>query len=176
MLRKDRFAVSEQAGEAVGIESPPGNASSTGNPIEPDSIGAWERFLRYPLVSLALLFAPSWIAVTQANALADRLYEPLGSALARLLEWLSALPTPWAEMLSGDYGVVAMLPFLLLYALPTIVFFSLLIAIYQSTGLMDIMAQSLHPYLRPFGLGAQELTRVMMGFGCNVPAVVSSRA
>jgi len=79
-------------------------------------------------------------------------------------------------MLGGDYGVVAMLPFLLLYALPTIVCFSLLISFYKSTGLMDRIAQGLHPWLRPFGLGARDLTRVIMGFGCNVPAVVSTRA
>lgn len=126
--------------------------------------------------SFALLFAPAWIAVTQANALADRLYDPLASMLAPALKAISGLPTPFAEMLSGDYGVVAMLPFLLLYALPTIVFFSLLIAFYKSTYLMDRIAQSLHPWLLPFGLGADDLTRVIMGFGCNVPAVASTRA
>lgn len=137
---------------------------------------AWRRVLDFPLVSLALLFAPTWIAVSQANAFADRLFDQLASVFAPLLETLNSLPTPFAEMLGGDYGVVAMLPFLLLYALPTIVCFSLLIAFYKSTGLMDRIAQSLHPWLRPFGLGARDLTRVIMGFGCNVPAVVSTRA
>ncbi|MCH6259242.1 hypothetical protein MLD52_22000 [Puniceicoccaceae bacterium K14] len=133
-----------------------------------------QRFLSFPLVSLVLLFVPSVIAVTQANALADRLFYPLESAIARTLEWLAKLPMPLAEILVGDYGIVAMLPFLLLYALPTIVFFSLLIAFYKSTGLMDLIVQRLHPYLNPFGLGAHDLTRVIMGFGCNVPAVVST--
>ncbi len=140
-----------------------------------NSGGFWSRFLSVPPVSLALLFAPSLVAVTQANGLADRLYDPLASILAPALERLSALPTPFGELLSGDYGVLAMLPFLLLYALPTVLCFSLLIALYQSTGLMDRIAQGLHPWLRPFGLGAQDLTRVVMGFGCNVPAVVSTR-
>ena len=136
--------------------------------------GFFQRVLSSPLVCLALLFVPSLVAVTQANALANTLYDPLASALARSLDKLAILPTPFAEILGGDYGVVAMIPFLLLYALPTIVFFSLLIMLYTSTGLMDRIAFGTHPYVRPFGLGARDLTRVVMGFGCNVPAVVST--
>ncbi len=135
-----------------------------------------QRILCYPLMSLILLFFPSWIAVTQANTLANHLFDPLSSSMAQSLEWLAQQPTPFAEILGGDYGVVAMLPFLLLYALPTIVFFTLLIGFYRSTGLMDQLSYGLHPYLRHFGLGAPDLTRVIMGFGCNVPAVVSTRA
>ena len=134
-----------------------------------------QRVLRNPLVSLALLFGPSVVAVTQANTLANHLFEPLTSLLGHSLERLAKLPSPIAEILGGDYGFVAMMPFLLLYALPTIIFFSLLIALYKSTGLMDHIAQSLYPFLKPFSLGVQDLTRVVMGFGCNVPAVVSSR-
>jgi Fe2+ transport system protein B len=34
----------------------------------------------------------------------------------------------------------------------------------------------LHPLLRPFGLSGRDLVRVIMGFGCNVPAVINTRA
>ncbi len=141
-----------------------------------DEPNLWSRLLGFPPLSLLLLFAPAWIAVTKANALADRLFDPLASLLAPLLDRIAGLTTPFAEMLGGDYGVVAMFPFLLLYALPTIVCFSLLIGFYKSTGLMDRIGQGLHPWIRPFGLGARDLTRVIMGFGCNVPAVISTRA
>jgi len=176
VFRRNRLVMREHVEKATEIGVLPVDSPSTWRSAVPEELGVGQRFLSFPLASLALLFAPSWIALNQANALADRLFGPLESVLARLLESLAGLPTPVAEMLGGDYGVVAMLPFLLLYALPTIVFFSLLIAVYKSTGLMDRIAQSLHPYLRPFGLGARELTRVIMGFGCNVPAVVSTRA
>lgn len=69
-----------------------------------------------------------------------------------------------------------MFPFLLLYALPTILVFTVLIAIYKSTGLIDRLSYSLHPWLRAFGLGGRDLVRVVMGFGCNVPAVVATRS
>ena len=79
---------------------------------------AIERGLGFPPLSLFLLFVPALLAVTQANALADRFYSPIGSILNPLLVWTGKLPKPIALTLGGDYGVFAMLPFLLLYALP----------------------------------------------------------
>ena len=127
-------------------------------------------------LSLLLLFVPAWFAVMQANALADRLYDPVAGLLQPLLNWLSALPAPLTAILGGDYGVFAMLPFLLLYALPTIVIFTGLIELYRTTGLLDRLSHALHPWLKPFGLGGQDLVRVVMGFGCNVPAVLATRS
>jgi Fe2+ transport system protein B len=69
-----------------------------------------------------------------------------------------------------------MFPFLLLYALPTILIFSTLIAVYKSTGLIDRVSAGLYPWLRHFGIGGRDLVRVVMGFGCNVPAVIASRS
>lgn len=148
---------------------------STKNLRERPSNLLLERTLSLAPVSLLLLFGPAWIAVMQANAFADRFYDPLGSALEPLLNWLNTLPAPLTAILAGDYGVVAMLPFLLLYALPTVLVFTVLIGIYKSTGLIDRLSFGLHPWLRPFGLGGRDLVRVIMGFGCNVPAVIATR-
>ncbi|MEM9226929.1 MAG: nucleoside recognition domain-containing protein [Verrucomicrobiota bacterium] len=135
-----------------------------------------ERILGFAPLSLLLLFGPAWIAVTQANALADRFYDTVDRWLEPLLGWLNGLQAPLAATLGGEYGVVAMFPFLLLYALPTILIFTGLIAIYKSTGLIDRLSYGLHPWLKPFGLGGRDLVRVVMGFGCNVPAVAASRS
>jgi len=135
-----------------------------------------ERAVGFAPLSLLLLFGPAWIAVTQANAFADLLYDFVGEFIGPLLDWLNGLPAPLAATLGGDYGVVAMFPFLLLYALPTILIFTGLIAIYKSTGLIDRLSYGLHPWLKPFGLGGRDLVRVVMGFGCNVPAVVATRS
>lgn len=137
---------------------------------------ALERALGFLPLSLLLLFGPAWMAVTQANALADRFYDAVGTWLDPLLAWLNARPAPLVAILGGDYGVVAMFPFLFLYALPTILIFTGLIAIYKSTGLIDRLSYGLHPWLRPFGIGGRDLVRVVMGFGCNVPAVVATRS
>lgn len=130
----------------------------------------------YSGLSLIVLFAPACFAVIQANAFADFLNAPLYQLMGPLISWLNTLPGPLAHVLAGEYGVVAMFPFLLLYALPTILVFSALIAIYKSTGLIERLSYALHPMLRPFGLGGHELMRVIMGFGCNVPAIVATRS
>jgi Fe2+ transport system protein B len=135
-----------------------------------------EKLLGLPPVSLLLLFGPAWVAVTQANRLADALYDSVLAWLDAPLTGLNALPAPFAAMLAGDYGVVAMFPFLLLYALPTILIFAGMLALYKSTGLIDRLSYGLHGWLKPFGLGGRDLVRVVMGFGCNVPAVVATRA
>ncbi len=135
-----------------------------------------ERILSFAPISLLLLFGPAWIAVMQANALADRCYGSLGALLEPLLTWLNSLPAPLVAILAGDYGVFAMLPFLLLYALPTVLIFTVLIEVYKGTRLIDRLSYGLHPWLQPFGLGGRDLVRVVMGFGCNVPAVVATRS
>ncbi len=135
-----------------------------------------ERLLSFAPLSLLLLFAPACYAVIQANALADALYGTVSKTFEPLLAWLHLLPAPLAATLGGDYGVFAMLPFLLLYALPTIITFTVLVEIYKTSGLIDRLSSALYPWLRPFGLAGRDLVRVVMGFGCNVPAVVATRS
>ena len=158
------------------------------NPISMDELIAFEekkrrlgeqtleRVLGFAPVGILLLFVPAWISVTQANALADHLYDSIESLLGPLVSWFNTLPEPLAATMGGDYGVFAMFPFLLLYALPTILIFTGLIAIYKSTGLVDRLSYGVHRWLKPFGLGGRDLVRVVMGFGCNVPAVVATRS
>ena len=90
---------------------------------------AIKRGLGFSPLSLFLLFGPAILAVTQANALADRFYDPISTMLNPLLDSIAKLPMPIAFTLGGDYGVFAMFPFLLLYALPTILIFTGLITI-----------------------------------------------
>ena len=114
----------------------------------PASSQPLERILSFAPLSLVLLFGPAWFAVMQANAFADRLYDPVGALLAPVLSWLNTLPAPLTAILAGDYGVVAMLPFLLLYALPTVLVFTVLIEVYKSTGLIERLSNGLHPWLK----------------------------
>ena len=158
------------------------------NPISRDELPAFkekqrwsgeqtlEKVLGYAPLGILLLFVPAWISVTQANALANHLYDSIESLMGPLLSWFNTLPEPLAATMGGDYGVFAMFPFLLLYALPTILIFTGLIAIYKSTGLVDRLSCGVHRWLKPFGLGGRDLVRVVMGFGCNVPAVVATRS
>lgn len=129
-----------------------------------------------PLLALFLLFAPAWFAVTWANSFADSFYEPLNNALGPFLGLFDSWH-PWLQaLLTGDYGVFAMFPFLILYALPTVLVFALFLSLLKTSGLVDRLTVSLESALRPFGLSGRDLVRVVMGFGCNVPAVINTRA
>ena len=127
-------------------------------------------------LALLLLFGPAWIAVMGANAFADALYDPLYSLLDPILRWFEVQHSWVDAMFAGEYGFVAMFPFLLLYALPTVLVFALFLSLLKTSGLVDRLTVALENWLRPFGLSGRDLVRVVMGFGCNVPAVINTRA
>ncbi len=93
-----------------------------------------------------------------------------------LAERAEGWPGPLAAVLAGDYGLLTMGPLLFVWAVPTVLVYSLLISVYKASGLADCIGTALHPLLRPVGLHGRDVTRVLMGFGCNVPAVVSTRS
>ena len=67
-------------------------------------------------------------------------------------------------------------PFLFVWAGPTMLIFAVVIGVYKNTGLVTRMTVSLHPTMRRIGLTGRDLVRVVMGFGCNVPAVINTRS
>ena len=149
------------------------------NPSGRSSPGRFGRRLAAvlrPGWGLLCLLGPAAAGVLAANAAAG-LAEPW---LDRVLDpWLDRLehgPAMARHLLAGDYGLLAMGPFLLLYALPTVVFFALFLAIYKTSGLVDRLTIAVDPWMRPWGLSGRDLVRVVMGFGCNVPAVVQTRS
>lgn len=129
-----------------------------------------------PALGLLLLLVPAFAGVLAANALAERAEPLVDSWLEPLLDAINGWTPIVSQTLAGDYGIVAMGPFLLLYALPTVVFFALFLSLYKVTGLIDLLATAVEPWMRRFGLSGRDLVRVVMGFGCNVPAVVQTRA
>lgn len=129
-----------------------------------------------PALGLAGLLAPTWIAVQGSITVAD-LFQPFVQDLfAPVIERATRWPSPLPDLLAGDYGLLSMLPFLFLYALPLVLIVGLLQALYKLSGLLDHLACATHPWMRPLGLTGRDLVRILMGFGCNVPAVINTRA
>ncbi|WP_287521361.1 nucleoside recognition domain-containing protein [Okeania sp. SIO2C2] len=69
-----------------------------------------------------------------------------------------------------------MSPLLFIWAMPTVILYALFLGAYKASGLIERITIALNPLLRPFGLSGRDLVRVIMGMGCNVPAVISTRA
>jgi ferrous iron transport protein B len=128
------------------------------------------------LLAIVLLLLPAIIAVYAANsfaAIADPLVQELIKPIA---EVLSGLPSLLQEIAIGRYGLVTMGPLLCVWAVPTVILYALFLGAYKASGLVERITIALHPILRPVGLSGRDLVRVVMGFGCNVPAVISTRA
>ena len=135
-----------------------------------------ERLPLSPLWALLLLLAPAWLAVDTANRIADRIDPWVSSWTAPLAEILRGWPQPLAGILAGDYGFITMGPLLLVWAAPVVALHALLMGAYKASGLLDRLTTAMNPWLRLFGVTGRELARVVMGFGCNVPAVISARS
>ncbi len=129
-----------------------------------------------PFLALLLLLLPAWVAVDAANRLAERIDSRVRALTEPLAGLLTNWPQPFAEILAGDYGFVTMGPLLLVWATPVVVFHALLMGAYKASGLLNCLTIAMNPWLRPFGMTGRELARVVMGFGCNVPAVISARS
>ena len=127
-------------------------------------------------IAVVLLILPALLAVLGANQAAAWL-DPLAVTITTpLAERIVGWPGPLGAVLAGDYGLLTMGPLLFVWAVPTVLVYSVLISVYKASGLADRIGTALHPLLRPVGLHGRDLTRVLMGFGCNVPAVVSTRS
>ncbi len=107
----------------------------------------------------------------------------LTGLLGGFFEWLGAEASAalsnsgapgWLVSLVCDgviSGVGAVLSFL-----PLVLTVYLLLGALQDTGILARSAVSLHKFLRKFGLSGRSVFPAVVGFGCNVPAVMATRA
>lgn len=143
--------------------------------IEP--LPGWlEHRIAGPVLALLILLTPAVLAVTVANQVAAWLDPIVARVCKPLAESLQDWPQPWGEVLAGRYGFVTMGLLLLVWAAPTVLLYAFLLGAYKASGLIERLNVSLHPLARSFGLEGRDVVRVLMGFGCNVPAVISTRA
>ena len=143
--------------------------------IEPKR-GLLDHKIFGPALAIVLLILPAVLAVLGANQTAA-LLDPLVVAITTpLAEGVAGWPGMLQAVLAGTYGLLTMGPLLFVWAVPTVLVYSVLISVYKASGLADRIGAALHPLLRPLGLHGRDVTQVLMGFGCNVPAIVSTRS
>lgn len=128
------------------------------------------------LFAIALLLLPAIVVVWTANSFAEMLDPIVRALLNPLVNPLQQLFSPMQEILVGRYGLITMGPLLFVWAVPTVILYALFLGAYKASGLVDRITVAINTLLRPIGLTGRDLVRVIMGFGCNVPAVISTRA
>jgi len=149
--------------------------------IEPKP-GWLEHRVAGPLLAVLLLFLPALATIYGANAVADLLHPVVSGCFEPVIAAVNSTWPGWLQIVltaqQGEfgYGLLNMGPFLLVWALPTVLMFALILGVYKASGLIERINVALHPLMRPFGLSGRDVVRVMMGFGCNVPAVISTRS
>jgi Fe2+ transport system protein B len=134
-----------------------------------------------PVLAIALLLLPALATIFGANRLADVLNPIVAAWINPLIASVNATWPSWtrvvltAEQGQFGYGLLNMGPFLLVWALPAVLLFAVILGAYKASGIVERINVALHPLVRPLGLSGRDVVRVVMGFGCNVPAVISTR-
>ena len=87
-----------------------------------------------------------------ANAIACNLNGIVSHAMGPILQQINFTSTDKLYF-RENYGIISMLPFLLLYALPTVMVFSAIFTFTQKTGILNRASHSLNNLFMPFGVG-----------------------
>ena len=128
----------------------------------------FERVIGFGPVSLLLLFGPAWVAVTQANALADHYYDSVGALLEGPLAWLNALPALGNLRLPQGKAVlreiVQSLRDFAVMALPIFIGICFLAGLLQWSGALSAwLTRLLAPVMTAFNLPAEAALAVVLG-------------
>ncbi len=123
-----------------------------------------------------LNFVFRWLGSESAATLIEE-YN-LASILETVFTWLAdhartGLPAPWNGLVAD--GVIGGVGFVLSFV-PLIAMVYVSLAILEDSGLASRMAVSFHPLLYRFGLSGRSIFPLLMGIGCNVPAVYSTKS
>lgn len=122
-------------------------------------------FLRY----LGFEAVASILETYSLSGLLESTFVLIGEAARAMLADLSKeLASLVADGILGGLGAV-------LSFLPLILLVSMFLSILEDSGLGPRMVASLHNFFKFFGLSGRALYPLVIGFGCNVPAVYQSR-
>ncbi len=163
--------------------------------------GCFERFTRLfyrpfvgPVLSLTILLGMFMIAFTintgfPLNILLDSLgmhdaasaveEYSIGGLMEKLFSWISSwiinsFGESWLTDLVAN-GIISGVGSVLIF-LPLIMIVSLFLAILEDSGIAPRMAVSLHGPLSKIGVSGHAIFPMTMSLGCNVPAILATRA
>lgn len=132
-------------------------------------VGPWLALFSM-LVLLALPVALAFEVASRLQPFVDAVaIVPLTRVLAGTGPWLHAV-------LVGPYGLLTLGSYSFVWAFPVVVLLGVTSSLAEESGLHDRVMTALDPWLRHVGLTGRDLGPVLTGFGCNVVAVLHSRA
>ena len=132
-------------------------------------VDAWRGVPLFFGVMLLLFEAVFWLGTPVQNALAGGFTALRAAALEPALA--AAPPVLSGLLLDGVYnGLSTVASFV-----PLIILFFLAMAIVEDTGYLSRAAFLIDALMARFGLDGRSFVMILMGFGCNVPALMGTR-
>lgn len=135
----------------------------------------WDNALLHPVFGPVLFLVAMLLVFRFTFALSDPWITFLGTVQEVLAGWATALPLPaivnsfLAEGLIGGLGTVAAFS-------PVLFFLYLAMSFLERSGFLPRIAVVADRLLRAFGLSGRSMVPLLLGFGCNVPALSACRA
>jgi len=137
-----------------------------------------DRVVTNPLTGMPIFFLIMWAVFKLTFELSSPIGDAIDYLFSQLLpslveEHLRALP-PFAISLLND-GVLSGIGAVMVF-LPVLGILYLLMTLLEDTGYMARAAALWDNFMRLFGLSGASVIPMILGFGCNVPAVYATRA
>lgn len=139
-----------------------------------------DRVVTHPVGGLVVFFGLMWmvfklstdVAAPYVGWITDLFSGPLTQLVTLLLTWLR-LDGTWFASLITD-GIMAGIGGVLVFV-PVLMFLYLGLALLEDSGYMARAAFVMDRHMRRLGLHGKSFVPLVLGFGCNVPAVYATR-
>ena len=123
------------------------------------------------LIMMTVFFLTFNVIGAWLQGLMETAIDGLGDRISYLLELLSVNPAVHSLVMDGLFaGVGSVLSFL-----PIIVILFLFLSLLEDSGYIARVAFVMDKLLRKIGLSGRSIVPLLIGFGCTVPAVMSTR-
>ncbi|MCS7128498.1 MAG: ferrous iron transport protein B [Desulfurococcaceae archaeon] len=124
--------------------------------------------LNVVLESIGLRNLASYIENYSLSHLVSRCFDYLSQVTSSILSD-SILRSLIVDGIINGIGIV-------MTFLPLIATISIVLAMLEDSGLLPVIAASMHPFLRRMGFSGHMVFPIAVSFGCNVPGVIATRA
>ncbi|MBF0094039.1 MAG: ferrous iron transport protein B [Alphaproteobacteria bacterium] len=133
-----------------------------------------DRIMLHRLLGVPLFLALLWVMFETTFVLGAYPMDMIDAGMAVLTGWVDGLiPAGMVHDVAVE-GVLAGVAGTIVF-LPNVVLLFLFMAVFSETGYLARTTFLLDRVMHPFGLHGKAFIPLVMGFGCNVPAIMATR-
>jgi len=133
-----------------------------------------DRVLLSRVLGIPIFLGIMWLVFQFSFRASEPFMGWIEQGFSALGEWLSqAIPNPWWASFLSD-GIIGGLGFILTFV-PPIFFLFLALALLEDSGYMARVAFLWDRLMTRVGLSGKSVIPMLLGFGCNVPAIMAAR-